>query len=69
MSERPASARAGLCAGCAHASVQRNARGSEFWRCRRAEQDTSLRRYPPLPVRACHAFEAGEPEVRAHGTN
>jgi hypothetical protein len=57
-------ARVGLCASCAHASVQRNARGSEFWRCRRADRDATLRRYPPLPVRACHAFTAGEPEHR-----
>jgi hypothetical protein len=53
--------RVGLCARCAHASVQRSARGSEFWRCRRADEDPTLRRYPPLPVRACHAFEPGEP--------
>jgi hypothetical protein len=43
--------------------VQCNARGSEFWRCRRADQDPSLSRYPPLPVRACHAFEPGDPEA------
>jgi hypothetical protein len=55
-------ARVGLCAGCDHAVVQRSARGSEFWRCRRADEDASLLRYPPLPVRACHAFEAGAPE-------
>jgi hypothetical protein len=61
-SDDRAASRVGLCAGCAHASVQRSARGSEFWRCRRAEEDTTLRRYPPLPVRACHAFERGEPE-------
>jgi len=66
VSERPAAARAGLCAGCTHASVQRNARGSEFWRCRRADEDASLRQYPPLPVRTCHAFEAGKPQqIRA----
>jgi hypothetical protein len=54
-------ARVGLCAGCAHAAVQRSARGSEFWRCRRADVDPTLRRYPPIPVRACHAFDPGEP--------
>jgi hypothetical protein len=53
--------RVGLCADCVHAAVQRSARGSEFWRCRRADVDSTLRRYPPLPVRACHAFERGEP--------
>jgi len=56
--------RVGLCAGCVHAAVQRSARGSEFWRCRKADEDATLRRYPPLPVRACHAFTPGEPEQR-----
>ena len=56
--------RVGLCAHCAHAAVQKSARGSEFWRCRRADEDASLVRYPPLPVRACHAFAPGEPERR-----
>ena len=55
-------ARVGLCAHCVHASVQHNRRGSAFWRCRAADTDTRLRRYPPLPVRACHAHEPGEPE-------
>jgi len=58
--------RVGLCARCAHATVQRSARGSEFWRCRRADEDPTLERYPPLPVRACHAFAAGEPERRTN---
>jgi hypothetical protein len=58
--------RVGLCAGCVHAAVQRSARGSEFWRCRQADRDASLRRYPPLPVRACHAFEPGAPEPSAN---
>jgi hypothetical protein len=59
-------ARVGLCAGCAHAVVQRSARGSEFWRCRRADTDTALRRYPPLPVRACHAYQPGQPEASSN---
>jgi len=58
--------RVGLCSRCVHASVQRSARGSEFWRCRRADEDPRLRRYPPLPVRACHAFEPGEPSQHAN---
>jgi hypothetical protein len=58
----PLPERVGLCARCAHAAVQRSARGSEFWRCRRADVDPTLARYPPLPVRACHAFIPGEPE-------
>jgi hypothetical protein len=47
----------GLCAACAHAVTQRSARGSVFWRCQAAESDPRLRRYPPLPVSRCHAFE------------
>jgi hypothetical protein len=47
----------GLCAACAHAATQRSARGSVFWRCLAAERDPRLRRYPPLPVSRCHAFE------------
>ena len=53
--------RVGLCSACAHARVQRNARGSSFWRCGRADEDERYRRYPPLPVRACEGHEAGSP--------
>jgi hypothetical protein len=59
-------ARVGLCASCAHAAVQRSARGSEFWRCLRADHDPALRRYPPLPVRACHAHAPGVPALRSN---
>ena len=54
--------RVGLCAACAHASVQRNKRGSEFSRCRAADTDARLLRYPPLPVRACPVHTPGMPE-------
>ncbi len=57
----------GLCARCVHATVQRNAKGREFWRCRAADDDPRLLRYPPLPVLACHAMREGEPEVRGDG--
>lgn len=50
--------RAGECAACAHAHVTHNARGSEFWRCRRADQDPRYLKYPPLPVQVCAGFEA-----------
>lgn len=54
----------GLCSRCRHAVRQESARGSAFWRCRRAETDPGFRRYPPLPVRACRGFEAaaGRPD-------
>lgn len=55
----------GLCSVCLHASVQRSKRGSAFWRCRAADTDPRLLRYPPLPVRACHAHQPGEPENSA----
>src|SRR3990172_2252368 len=59
-------ASAGLCARCAHAAVQGSARGSRFWRCRRADGDPAFRRYPPLPVLWCPGFEEGDklPAVR-----
>ncbi len=42
---------------CRHSSRNQNARGSTFWQCRAARSDTPLNRYPPLPVKNCHAFE------------
>ena len=47
----------GLCAECKHARVQRNALGSEFWRCLRAETDARFERYPRLPVSHCPGYE------------
>lgn len=47
----------GQCADCRFARTQPSARGSRFWRCRRAEWDSRLRRYPPLPVQGCPGFE------------
>lgn len=46
----------GLCGACRHGIPQASARGSVFWRCRRAESDSRFLRYPPLPVRACEGF-------------
>lgn len=53
----------GLCSVCRHAQRQGNPRGSTFWRCRRADDDPTYRRYPPLPVRRCPGHEP--PEGRA----
>ena len=70
MSERPGSDTAvGLCRRCRHAAAQRSARGNTFWRCRRADEDATFLRYPPLPVVECAGFEeivepAGTPETR-----
>ncbi len=49
----------GLCERCGHARSQRSAKGSEFWRCGRAESDPDWPRYPQLPVLACAGFEEG----------
>jgi hypothetical protein len=59
--DRHAGTQVGLCARCVHAVRQTSARGSHFWRCRAADSDPTLLRYPPLPVRECHAFRAGSP--------
>ena len=54
----------GLCARCAYAARQQTARGSVFWRCRRAETDARFARYPRLPVVACPGFEdATDPDA------
>jgi len=49
--------RVGLCQSCIHARVQKNTRGSAFWRCARADTDPRFRRYPPLPVLQCAGHE------------
>ena len=54
----------GQCVHCRQAVRQRSARGSDFWRCRRADSDPRFLRYPPLPVRDCPGHEPGEPETR-----
>ncbi len=50
--------RAGLCAGCRHARVLRSDRGSVFYQCQRAEQDSNFPRFPRLPVVECRGYEA-----------
>ena len=52
--------RVGLCASCRFAAAQPSARGSLFWRCRRADRDPAYLRYPPLPVLRCAGFERGD---------
>ncbi|MBI1354809.1 MAG: hypothetical protein GC160_10710 [Acidobacteria bacterium] len=57
----------GLCAACAHVAVTRSAKGSTFYRCRRAKTDPAYAKYPPLPVLRCPGFEPQRPpedEVR-----
>jgi len=61
MSEDPREKQVGLCLRCAHARVQKSAKGkgegSEYWRCARADSDEGFLRYPPLPVTSCAGFE------------
>jgi hypothetical protein len=57
---------AGLCRTCAHARRQRTARGSEFWRCLRADDDPRFPRYPRLPVLACPGYEPRAPADEKH---
>ena len=52
--------RTGLCSICAHVRRIRNARGSVFHYCRRADADPRFARYPALPVVRCAGFVAGD---------
>ena len=52
-------AHAGQCADCRFARKTRSAKGSDFWRCTRADGDARFMKYPPLPVAGCSGFEAG----------
>jgi hypothetical protein len=48
---------AGLCATCRHARLVGSARGSQFWRCGRADTDPAFPRYPRLPVIECRGWD------------
>ena len=50
-------ARAGLCAGCAHAQRVESSRASVFFLCLKAASDPAFRKYPVLPVRTCPGYE------------
>ena len=53
--------RVGLCSVCRHARRITSAKNSVFWLCERAASDARLRKYPPLPVRACVGHERVTP--------
>ena len=40
-----------------------NRRGSTFFRCGRADTDSSFPRYPPLPVLECRGYEQVDDEA------
>jgi len=50
----------GLCATCIWVRIVTSRRGSQFYRCSRAESDPRFVRYPPLPVRACPGYEPSD---------
>jgi hypothetical protein len=50
-------ARIGLCLDCTHARTIRSTKGSEFWLCEQAQADPRLKKYPPLPVLRCPAYQ------------
>jgi hypothetical protein len=54
--------RVGLCCRCVFAKKITSDRGSNFYLCRRSENDPRYPKYPPLPVLACPGFE---PEKQA----
>jgi hypothetical protein len=47
---------AGLCDTCSHAQIITSSKGSSFVLCRQSDVDPSLRKYPRLPVVACHGY-------------
>jgi hypothetical protein len=67
MSDRPSDAawqklgaEPGLCGACKHAKLNETRRGTVYLRCLRAAWDSTLSRYPRLPVTQCAGFERCE---------
>ena len=48
--------REGLCPVCVHVRRVVSSRGSTFLRCRLADRDPALPRYPPQPRMVCRGF-------------
>lgn len=57
----PASIEAGLCGHCRWAQRVTSAKGSEFIRCARSDDDARFRKYPPLPMLTCAGFQTNRP--------
>lgn len=51
----------GLCSVCRFVIRQDTRRGAVFYRCGRADDDATFRKYPPIPVAECRGFETDEP--------
>jgi propionyl-CoA synthetase len=67
MSDRPSDAawrklgaEPGLCEACRHAKLNETRRDTAYLRCLRAAWDSTLSRYPRLPVTQCAGFERRE---------
>ena len=60
MKERGEAAKAGLCASCKHAQVNKSDRGSVFYFCKLSASDARFPKYPRLPVVACAGYEKEE---------
>lgn len=52
--------RVGLCAVCQHVRIIESGRGSRFYMCTEAQRDPRLKKYPPLPVLQCVAYEPAD---------
>ncbi len=50
----------GLCAACRHARRVQSDSKSTFYRCGLSDVDPRFVKYPPLPMRSCPGYEAGE---------
>lgn len=50
----------GLCENCQFVKKITNSRGSNFYLCLLAQQDSSFRKYPPLPVTECVGYKKQE---------
>lgn len=46
----------GLCSACVHVRRVTNRRGSVFYMCGKAAEDSRLPRYPRLPLHACLGY-------------
>jgi hypothetical protein len=51
----------GLCLSCRHAKTVVSSKGSEFWRCGRADREPAFAKYPRLPVLLCPGHEPATP--------
>ena len=58
---RKLGAEPGLCSACQYPKLNQTRRGTVYLRCGRAEWDSTLPRYPRLPVTQCAGFEQRQP--------